>query len=272
MSPTGYYTPFLPYGCTVLSKTKMIVFFSYTYPETSPGVYGLVYTFSSDGSKLESVIDYSLKSSGGISHYALYGSPVCARMHLIYSGPQYGLCGTGVTTSGAKDFQKDNYHVDIRTQNPLIGTRSQEKYYTDQQTLDDFITNSNTYSMFNQSASGLVAQIPSMDIFLGGYYTHITSGTEETRVNLKANATNYIYARRGKKADGSPDRDKVEFFKETTEPVLIPGMSGFNKILLAKIKTDEHKPVSTKIYTINTGYNSWKFQTFNPGYDELIKI
>ena len=271
VSHTSNYTPFMPYGCTVISATKMVVFFNCATPGNAISIYGLVYTFSSDGSKLESVTDYNFHSYGGVSHYQVYNTPDCARMFLIYSGPLYGLCGTGVTVPVARDYQRDNYRVDIRTQKPLLGTRDIENDYTENQVLEDFVENTNTYSMFNQSASGLIAQIPSMDIFIGGYYTHITSG-ENTRVKLKANATNYIYARRGKKEDGTPDRNKVEFFNEITEPVLTPGMSSFNKLLLAKIKTDEHKPVSTKIYTINTRYNSWKFQKFNPGYDELIKI
>ena len=112
VSHTSNYTPFMPYGCTVISATKMVVFFNCATPGNAISIYGLVYTFSSDGSKLESVTDYNFHSyGGGVSHYQVYNTPDCARMFLIYSGPLYGLCGTGVTVPVARDYQRDNYRT-----------------------------------------------------------------------------------------------------------------------------------------------------------------
>lgn len=274
ISSSSNYTPLLPYGCTVLSKTQMIVFFNCSYPGNSYSLYSLVYTFSSDLTTLQSVTMFNDSSLGGISHFDLYNTPGCAKMLVYYSGPNYGFCGTGLTRPEARDYRIDNYRVDIRTQFPLLGTRTeQEQSYTVADMLEDYVGATNTYSMFNQSASGLVAQIPSFDIFLGGYYTKVTSGTDDTRVILAANESNYIYAERAKKSDGTGyDRDKIKFKKETDTPILTPGTPAFDKILLAKIVTDADKPISTKIYTINTGYNSWKFQSFNDGYDRLVEL
>ena len=136
----------------------------------------------------------------------------------------------------------------ICTQKPLIGTKSWEKTYTD----DEFWKQgkANIYYMYLQSSQGLVAYIPSIPIFLGGYFSIIENPIP---VTLKPNSDNYIYIERD-----SNDRTNIIASSSTTRTIN-EGDKVFNKILCAKVTTDSANMTAVEYYRINTGYNDYSF-------------
>ena len=102
------------------------------------------------------------------------------------------------------------------------------------------------------TTSGLTATIPTMSIFLGGYFSKITTAI---KVTLKANTTNYIYMERD-----SNDRSKINV--SVSQSLTIPeGSRQFSRICIAAITTNASSTTNTKIYRINTGYNDYLFNS-----------
>lgn len=102
------------------------------------------------------------------------------------------------------------------------------------------------------TTSGLTATIPTMSIFLGGYFSKITTAI---KVTLKANTTNYIYMERD-----SNDRSKINV--SVSQSLTIPeGSRQFSRICVAAITTNASSTTNTKIYRINTGYNDYLFNS-----------
>lgn len=102
------------------------------------------------------------------------------------------------------------------------------------------------------TTSGLTATIPTMSIFLGGYFSKITTAI---KVTLKANTTNYIYLERD-----SSDRTRINVSVSSTLTIA-EGSRQFNRICVAAITTNGSSATNTKIYRINTGYNDYLFNT-----------
>lgn len=102
------------------------------------------------------------------------------------------------------------------------------------------------------TTSGLTATIPTMSIFLGGYFSKITAAI---KVALKANTTNYIYLERD-----SSDRTRINVSVSSTLTIA-EGSRQFNRICVAAITTNGSSATNTKIYRINTGYNDYLFNT-----------
>ena len=173
---------------------------------------------------------FIIKFSDNLNDITMYSS-TCA--HTVYSYTysnfrpitntitiKYGGCaqGNGWTYRPQR----------ICTQKPLIGTKSWEKTYTD----DEFWKQgkANIYYMYLQSSQGLVAYIPSIPIFLGGYFSIIENPIP---ITLKPNSDNYIYIERDSNV--------------------------FNKILCAKVTTDSANMIAVEYYRINIGYNDYSF-------------
>ena len=106
------------------------------------------------------------------------------------------------------------------------------------------------YCIFIQSSQGLVAYIPSIPIFLGGYFSIIENPIP---VTLKPNSDNYIYIERD-----SNDRTNIIASSSTTRTIN-EGDKVFNKILCAKCTTNDSSIISVEYYRINTGYNDYSF-------------
>ena len=106
------------------------------------------------------------------------------------------------------------------------------------------------YQIYVQSSQGLVAYIPSIPIFLGGYFSIIENPIP---VTLKPNSDNYIYIERD-----SNDRTSIIASSSTTRTIN-EGDKVFNKILCAKCTTNDSSIISVEYYRINTGYNDYSF-------------
>lgn len=102
------------------------------------------------------------------------------------------------------------------------------------------------------TTSGLTATIPTMSIFLGGYFSKITTAI---KVTLKANTTNYIYMERD-----SNDRNKINV-SVTQTLIITEGSRQFSRICIAAVTTNTLSVTNTKIYRINTGYNDYIFNS-----------
>lgn len=118
---------------------------------------------------------------------------------------------------------------------------------------DDYYKSSkyNKYSMYLQSAQGLVCYIPNIPIFLGGYFSVIENPIQ---VILKANSKNYIYLER------DPSNRKNIIATSSTDLTIAEGSKQFSKICVACVTTDDSNPIDVKYYRINTGYNDYTFQ------------
>ena len=256
-----YYTPLLPWGGVVLNTTQIIVFMWCSIPGSQYNTQSLLYTFSSDGKTLESVTRCDTSHSG-ITYLNADYAPSCAKMPLIYSGTTLGLCGFGETKNGTS-YTSDCYKIDIRTQKPIISGSGST--YTDTQTITNFYSNTNNYTMYNQSASGLVANIPPVEVFLGGYYTRLKNGRQVT--GLTPNTKNYIFMERSPWNDRTENGIKIT--KSTTKTIPI-GADVFNKMCIAVVRTNADKAKDTISYHINTGENSWKFQSWIQNLDATM--
>ena len=134
-------------------------------------------------------------------------------------------------------------------QKPLLDSNS-NKNPTEDEFLANPIGNGNVYYMYLQASQGLVCYVPSIPIFLGGYFSVIETPIE---VELYPNCTNYVYLERDPN-----DRTKIlaTVFKYMLSS---EGNREFSRILCASIVTDDSKPISTKYYRINIGYNDYMF-------------
>ena len=163
------------------------------------------------------------------------------RVH--YSGNKYGLCAHG----NGYVF----YPLMFKTQKPMeVSGLSGGTTYNLNDCLNNIYNNCNKYYMYLQSSQGLVAYIPSIPIFLGGYFSIIENPIP---VTLQPNSDNYIYIERD-----SNDRTKIIASSSTTRTIN-EGDKVFNKILCAKVTTDSANMISVEYYRINTGYNDYSF-------------
>lgn len=188
----------------------------------------------------DSITDFSVQeiTSSGYS----YKTYIQESPSLYYSGPKYGFMNAG---NGWTKFPQVFY-----SQYPMIDGTG--KRYTDEEFLSDW-KNCNKYSMYLQSSQGLIAYIPNIPIFLGGYFSIIEN---PIAVTLQPNAENYIYLERDPN-----DRDNI-IASATTVKTIDEGDRVFSKILLAKVTTDSANMIDVEYYRINTGYNDY---TFNGG-------
>ena len=181
---------------------------------------------------------YAVQNHPSLYCYAAGGGGL---YQAIYTGTKYGFTyqfnGWKTTPGWPMYFQKKLFS-------------NEGKDYTDEEFLDNMGTNSNIYYMYLQSSQGLVAYIPSIPIFLGGYFSIIENPIP---VTLKPNSDNYIYIERD-----SNDRTSIIASSSTTRTIN-EGDKVFNKILCAKVTTDSANMISVEYYRINTGYNDYSF-------------
>lgn len=133
---------------------------------------------------------------------------------------------------------------------------------------DDYYKSSkyNKYSMYLQSAQGLVCYIPNIPIFLGGYFSVIENPIQ---VILKANSKNYIYLER------DPSNRKNIIATSSTDLTITEGSKQFSKICVACVTTDDANPIDVQYYRINTGYNDYTFYhkiTINQSANQTIHV
>lgn len=98
-----------------------------------------------------------------------------------------------------------------------------------------------SYTIPSSTTEGLVGQLMSNVIFLGGYRSLIP----ETELPLTANSTNYIYLSRG------VDRNTINV-EITTAPTGIT--TSFNKVLICELTTDSEKIINQVNYPV-----AWNF-------------
>lgn len=155
---------------------------------------------------------------------------------------KYGYAFTAVENYGGS-------RVSYYTQKPLLASQyeSDRTVYS----MEDVLINANChhYKMFLQASQGLICYVPSIPIFLGGYFEVIQN---PIAVNLQPNTNNYIYLER----DSSTK--KLKAYASTTKDIE-EGSKQFSRILLARVLTNEANPIETEYYRINTGYNDYTF-------------
>lgn len=288
-STTNYYTPLLPFACTVINKRKMVVYYM-EYNSNFNQYFYIIYEFNEDACtslKNESTDTRCRAIQSGIA-YLTRSSISTFALAMIYSGDMLRFCGQGETQYG-RNYGIDTYKINIRTQKAIPcnnAVEGDDEYHTDSistgiKSITDMLNNLNgddvndpngnfyTYTMYNQSAGGLTAYLSEIPIFLGGYYTEINIDTmEENRLNvdlidnLYENApgaslnngdANYIYLER-------TGRDKL-LLSVDSKRTIPEGAPSFNKICIAKIQTKNGKIIegSQENFKINIGYNAYKF-------------
>lgn len=165
-----------------------------------------------------------------------------AARNFTYS-KKYGYAFTSVENYGGS---KVSYY----TQKPLLASQyeSDRTVYS----MEDVLINANChhYKMFLQASQGLICYVPSIPIFLGGYFEVIQNPIS---VNLKPNTNNYIYLER------DSNTNQLKAYASTTKDIE-EGSKQFSRILLARVLTNEANPIETEYYRINTGYNDYTFR------------
>lgn len=156
---------------------------------------------------------------------------------------KYGYAFTAVENYGGS-------RVSYYTQKPLLASQyeSDRTVYS----MEDVLINANChhYKMFLQASQGLICYVPSIPIFLGGYFEVIQNPIS---VNLKPNTNNYIYLER------DSNTNQLKAYALTTKDIE-EGSKQFSRILLARVLTDSANPIETEYYRINTGYNDYTFR------------
>lgn len=164
-----------------------------------------------------------------------------AARNFTYS-KKYGYAFTSVENYGGS---KVSYY----TQKPLLASQyeSDRTVYS----MEDVLINANChhYKMFLQASQGLICYVPSIPIFLGGYFEVIQNPIS---VNLKPNTNNYIYLER------DLNTNQLKAYALTTKDIE-EGSKQFSRILLARVLTNDANPIETEYYRINTGYNDYTF-------------
>lgn len=178
-------------------------------------------------------------STGSSGCYS-YSDNIDRPINFYYSGPRYGLMCSGNGWI--------RYPMMFKTQYPIFDGEGNR--YTDDEFISNPGANANTYYMYLQSSQGLIAYVPSIPIFLGGYFEVIQN---PIAVNLKPNTNNYIYLER----DSSTKELKA--YASTTKDIE-EGSKQFSRILLARVLTNDANPIETEYYRINTGYNDYTFR------------
>lgn len=90
------------------------------------------------------------------------------------------------------------------------------------------------------SASGLVAYLSEMPIFLGGYF----SVCDAREITLMPNSDNYIYLSRDR-----VDRQKINIYVKNKQ-FGQDGETAFNRILVARIRTNSANAIETQYYNV----------------------
>ena len=166
-----------------------------------------------------------------------YVSKIGRGVGVIYSGPEYGL-----TFSGQK---LDHTFTSFLTQKKIDyipwGANFSE---------NNFLTGSyNTYKIQLRSSIGLIAYIPNVALFLGGYFSQLENPIP---VVLFPECKNYVYMERDPETlEIVAYASKKRFMKE--------GAKTFNKICIARITTNSDSIIGMVYYRINIGYNDYTF-------------
>lgn len=288
----GYYTPLLPYGCTVINRNTMVIWYScynYNYENYIYIIYESNNEFKTSNSLVNnSTICRSRTPQSGIVYLGKnIGSTF---IPVFYSGNLLRFSGQGESQNGT-DYGIDTYKINIRTQKPIPcknadSTDIEKNPSNNIISIENMLNNLSgsvvgspnknfyTYTMYNQSAGGLVAYLSEIPIFLGGYYTEIKASAMvggKLEVDLEDNLYegapgssldsygdgNYIYLERY-------DRDHL-LLTSDKKKIIPDGAPSYNKICIAKIQTKDGKVVDggQKNYKINTGYNAYKFSGSN---------
>ena len=219
---------------TCLDKYTILTCLEYSLSNNGHGGYYTKLKFTDDN--FSSFSSTTTSASGCYS----YSDNIDRPINIYYSGPKYGLMCSG------NGWVK--YPMAFRTQYPIID--GEGKRYTEDGFINDMANNSNLYYMYLQSSQGLIAYVPSIPIFLGGYFEVIQN---PIAVNLQPNTNNYIYLER----DSSTKELKA--YASTTKDIE-EGSKQFSRILLARILTNDANPIETEYYRINTGYNDYTFR------------
>ena len=295
LKSTEYRMPYIPFGCTVIDKNNMLVWFiSY-----NSNYNNYIYVLYSSEDEFETLTNDSDKcrsrgTPSGTNYLAELKTGRFA-IPVIYGGKKLGFCGQGETDEHS-NYGTDTYKINFRIQNRqkfltidengnhviandynTIGKSSEETSID--KIKEDANDSFNTYTMFNQSAAGLTAYLPKIPIFLGGYFSWIPDdklqvnnlidnlyeGKSGAVTNLSGDG-NYIYISRGKTENpengNSAEYDRNSILVEVDQKRTIPeGAPSFNKICIAKIQTRNGQIIEggQTNFRINTGYNSWKF-------------
>ena len=215
---------------TFTSKTEVLLNSVCSYGMSTP-TYSTIIKFNSNFTDF--TMSYGYGASRGFDIGTFDG------IRIVYSGKKYGF----TEQSNSYSF----YPNTMRFQNKLM---PEDTDYDFDKAKSDLANNSNTYYMYLQSSQGLIAYVPSIPIFLGGYFEVIQN---PIAVNLQPNTNNYIYLER----DSSTK--KLKTYASTTKDIE-EGSKQFNRILLARVLTDSANPIETEYYRINTGYNDYTFR------------
>ena len=95
----------------------------------------------------------------------------------------------------------------------------------------------------------MIAYIPNIAIFLGGYFTQLEN---PLTIILEPNTNNYIYLER----DGAT-LDIIAYARP--KRYIAEGARTFNKLCIAKITTNAEDVTDIEYYRINNGYNDYAF-------------
>lgn len=214
---------------TFTSKTEVLLNSMCSYGMNT-SVYSTIIKFNSNFTDF--TMSYGYRASRGFNIGTFDG------IRMVYSGKKYGF----TEQSNSYSF----YPNTMRFQNKLM---PEDIDYDFDKAKSDLANNSNLYYMYLQSSQGLIAYVPSIPIFLGGYFEVIQN---PIAVNLQPNTNNYIYLER----DSSTK--KLKAYASTTKDIE-EGSKQFSRILLARVLTDSANPIETEYYRINTGYNDYIF-------------
>lgn len=219
---------------TCIDKYTILICIEWTLSNNSYGAYTVKLHFNDD-----TYSSFTITSTGNSGMYS-YSDNIDRPINIYYSGPKYGLMCSGNGWARSPMM--------FKTQYPIFN--GEGKQYTDDEFISNPGANANTYYMYLQSSQGLIAYVPSIPIFLGGYFEVIQN---PIAVNLQPNTNNYIYLER----DSSTKELKA--YASTTKDIE-EGSKQFSRILLARVLTNEANPIETEYYRINTGYNDYTFR------------
>ena len=221
----------------IISKTQISLHVRYDISGTTGYGFGhVVITFNDD------LTDFTMENITSLRLNGFHVKNALGMKGWIYSGPKYGITVQG------NDYAFKPLKINL--QKRLFSSES-SSYISDYK---DFLQKGGAvtfnYHMYLQSSQGLIAYVPSIPIFLGGYFEVIQN---PIAVNLQPNTNNYIYLER----DSSTK--KLKAYASTTKDIE-EGSKQFNRILLARVLTDSANPIETEYYRINTGYNDYTFR------------
>lgn len=221
----------------IISKTQISLHVRYDISGTTGYGFGhVIITFNDD------LTDFTMENITSLRLNGFHAKNALGMKGWIYSGPKYGITVQG------NDYAFKPLKINL--QKRLFSSES-SSYISDYK---DFLQKGGAvtfnYYMYLQSSQGLIAYVPSIPIFLGGYFEVIQN---PIAVNLQPNTNNYIYLER----DSSTK--KLKAYASTTKDIE-EGSKQFSRILLARILTNEANPIETEYYRINTGYNDYTFR------------